>query len=118
MNQEKIVILLNGIQLAKSYCYTTGNGKIVIKIKGFTLNHENSLKHNREIMSEIISKEQTKIQLNYKQITRNEVTKDILNKPTEKECKMNYNERVILKENNEIIETLPYGFKNTQKRRK
>lgn len=60
-------------------------------------------------MREIINKEQNIIQLNNK-ITRNKTTKWLVNKPMNKGFKMDYNKRVILKENNDIIDTLPYGF--------
>ena len=38
----------------KSYAYKTNKGKIVCKVKGFTLNYQNSKKINRDVMDSII----------------------------------------------------------------
>ena len=38
----------------KSYSYETNNGEVTTKVKGFTLNYDNALKINADVMNEII----------------------------------------------------------------
>jgi len=55
----------------KSYGYLTNKGKEVVKIKGFTLNYQNSKHLNFDSMKHIIDKEIDNVHLSYKMITRN-----------------------------------------------
>jgi len=55
----------------KSYSFLTNKEKVVVKIKGFTLNYINSKILNLNTMKKIIEKEIDKVNLNYKTITRN-----------------------------------------------
>lgn len=64
--------------LTDEFLLLTNNGKIVINIKCFTLNYENSLKLNKESMREIINKKQTTIQLNCNLTPTNKVRKDLV----------------------------------------
>jgi len=50
----------------KSYGYLTNTEKEVVKIKGFTLNCENSKHLNLESMKQIIEKDVNKVNLSYK----------------------------------------------------
>jgi hypothetical protein len=94
----------------KSYGYLTNTGKEVVKIKGFTLNYENSKQLNIESMKAIIEKEIDKVHLNYKMITRNAKDKTLVNKETSKEFKFEYDKRMVIPEKDNTIETLPWGY--------
>jgi len=47
----------------KSYGYLTNKGKEMVKIKGFTLNYQNSKRFNFDSMRQIINKELEKVHL-------------------------------------------------------
>ena len=50
----------------KSYSYTTSNGKNVCKVKGFTLNYENSQYINQESMKQLIEGQKKELRLSMK----------------------------------------------------
>jgi hypothetical protein len=61
-------------------------------------------------MKKIINREIDKVQLSYKMITRNAKSKTLVNKDTTKEFKFEYDKRMIVPEENGVIETLPWGY--------
>jgi hypothetical protein len=82
----------------KSYGYLTKTGKEVVKIKGFTLNYENSKHLNIESMKRITEKEIDKVLLRYKTITRNVKDKTLVNIETTKEFRFEYDKRMVMLE--------------------
>ena len=92
----------------KSYSYLTKKGKMVCKVKGFTLNHENSKLINIDSMREIITKQKDKITtVNENMITRD--NKQIINKYQAKDFRLVYDKRST-HNNNGTLETLPWGY--------
>ena len=84
--------------------------KIVCKVKGFTLNHENSQYINQQTMRQIIEGHKKQITtVNEQMIFRNSQTKQIENRYQEKDFRLCYDKR-IMKKNESGIETFPYGF--------
>ncbi|XP_072377781.1 uncharacterized protein [Diabrotica undecimpunctata] len=95
----------------KSYFYKTAKGKEVTKIKGFTLNYENSLVLNASAMNDIIHDPTKEIKLTYDQIGRDTETKDIVTrKRVSKTFKMAYKKRKIIQSDDSLIDTTPLGF--------
>ena len=94
----------------KIYGYLTNTGKEVVKIKGFTLNYENSEHLKIECMKRIIEKEIDKVHLSYKMITRNVKDKTLVNTETSKEFRFDYDKRMVMPEKDNNIETLPWGY--------
>ena len=91
----------------KSYAYETSKGKVVCKVKGFTLNYENGMKINGDVMDMIIQDSTETVQIDKKgAITRDAKTKTLVNKDQTKMFSLNYNKRRI---NN--FDTLPYGHR-------
>jgi hypothetical protein len=90
----------------KSYCYKTNTGKVVCRIKGFTLNYETSEKINSDSMNNILEYKDKKISTQYNRITRDSKTKELLNKIETKEFGFVYDKRVIL----ETFDTVPFGY--------
>ena len=94
----------------KSYSYCTSNGKIVCKVKGFTLNHENSQYINQQTMRQIIEGQKKQITtVNEQMIYRNSQTKQIENRYQEKDFRLCYDKRV-MKKTKSGIDTFPYGY--------
>ena len=94
----------------KSYSYYTSNGKAVCKVKGFTLNYENSQYINQQTMRQIIEGQKKRITtVNEQMITRDSKTKEVKNMYQEKDFTMCYNKRVMVKTESGI-DTFPYGF--------
>ena len=94
----------------KSYSYTTSDGKMVCKVKGFTLNHENSQYINEKTMKQIIEGQKRRITIvNEQAITRDPATKRIVNRYQEKDFQLCYDKRVMVKTESGI-DTLPYGY--------
>ena len=92
----------------KSYAYETSKGKVVCKVKGFTLNYQNSKKINRDVMDSIIQDPNKIVCIDKKgAITRDPKTKNVVNKDQTKKFSLNYNKRRVVKNNSE---TLPYGY--------
>ena len=95
----------------KSYSYCTSNGKMVCKVKGFTLNHENSQYINHQTMRQIIEGQKKRITtVNEKMIFRNSKTKQVENRYQEKDFRLCYDKRV-MKKTESGIDTFPYGFR-------
>ncbi len=95
----------------KSYAYIENNGNETCKIKGFCLNYENSQFLNFKTLTKMVKKECKGVTMvNENKITRDSKTKNIINKYQEKFFSFDYDKRVINKLNNEIIDTLPYGY--------
>jgi len=94
----------------KSYGYLTNKGKEVVKVKGFTLNYQNSKHLNFDSMKQIIDKEIDKVRLSYKMITRNAKNKTLVNKETSKEFRFDYDKRMVIPEKDGTIETLPWSY--------
>ena len=94
----------------KSYGYITSKGKETMKVKGFTLNHENSKVLNIHSMKNIVDKEIDKVKLQYKMITRDSKTKTLINKTISKDFKFQYDKRMIEATKNGIIDTYPWGY--------
>ena len=74
-HNSSLVITINISQWCKSlssYSYTTGNGKNVCKVKGFTLNYENSQYINQESMKQLIQEKKDRITI----VNENKITRD------------------------------------------
>ena len=94
----------------KSYSYCTSNGKTVCKVKGFTLNYENSQYINQQTMRQIIEGQKNRITtVNEQMITRDSKTKEVKNRYQEKDFTMCYDKRAVVKTESGI-ETFPYGY--------
>ena len=94
----------------KSYSYVTAEGKITCKVKGFTLNHENSQYLNMKGMKQIINRQKERITLvNEQKITRDPKTKEIFNQYQEKDFRFVYDKRCLNKVETGL-DTLPYGY--------
>src|SRR5436190_19772438 len=94
----------------KSYAYKTNNGTEKMKVKGFTLNWQNSQKLNMDTMRSVLEGSITSVTVNYNQIVRNIHTKQLVNKQVAKRFTMDYDKRSIVNGNSEIIDTLPWGY--------
>ena len=91
----------------KSYAYITFKGRVVCKVKGFTLNYANSQKINPSTMMNLVEGRISSIQTERKNaITRNAFAKEIVNKDQSKTFSCGYNKRVVL----ENYDTIPYGY--------
>jgi len=92
----------------KSYYYKTNNNTFKTVIKGFTLNYQNLLKLNGESMIKLIEQKNkdNNIELEYNQITRDTLTKTIVNKKVTKKFSFGYDKRIILPD----YDTIPYGY--------
>ena len=91
----------------KSYAYDTFKGKKVCKVKGFTLNFENGMKINADIMDTLIQDPTEIVKIEKKgAITRDSKTKTLVNKDQAKTFSLGYDKRVI---NN--FDKLPYGYR-------
>ena len=94
----------------KCYVYLKNKRKEVVKIKGFTLNYQNSKHLNFDSMKQIIDNEIDNVCLSYKVITRNAKNKTLVNKETSKEFRFDYDKRMVIPEKDGTIETLPWGY--------
>ena len=92
----------------KSYAYETSKGKGVCKVKGFTLNYENTQKINGCVMDSMIQGATGSVSILRKgAITRDPKTKSIVNKDQTKTfSSLGYNKRVI----QDNYDTFPYGY--------
>lgn len=83
---------------------------MVCKVKGFTLNHENSQYINEKTMKQIIEGQKRRITIvNEQAITRDPATKRIVNRYQEKDFQLCYDKGVMVKTESGI-DTLPYGY--------
>ena len=95
----------------KSYSYLTNEGKMVCKVKGFTLNHENSKYINMDSMREIINTQKKRITIvNEQMITRDGKSKQVVNRYQEKDFRLVYDKRSTHTNGHGTIETLPCGY--------
>ena len=95
----------------KSYSYVTSKGVSVCKVKGFTLNYENSKHLNMDGMKAIIKSEKKRITLvNEHMITRDAKTKRITNTYQEKDFSFVHDKRSLHKLEDGTIETFPWGY--------
>ena len=93
----------------KSYSFRYGDNCEKSAIKGFTLNHENSIILNHDSMRQIVKKQIRELKI----INENKITqqnREIINKYMEKSFKFDYNKRVIKHIDENHIDTLPYGY--------
>ncbi|GFR34105.1 uncharacterized protein TNCT_314611 [Trichonephila clavata] len=93
----------------KNYAYKLSDGSEVCKIRGFTLNFQNSLVLNYNSVKELVkSVDETRFMTvtNPRKITRDKKKRKVENKIETKKYKMVYDKRVI----QEDFSTLPYGY--------
>lgn len=96
----------------KSFAHTDNENRTTTKIKGFTLSYENVQKLNMDSMKKIINDEIRDVQLQFQQITRNSKTKQLATTYTSKTFKMEYDKRMVMYSEGDMIETLPWGYLN------
>ena len=94
----------------KSRAYKTKNKTSVVKIKGFTLNFRNSQKLNMESMRRVLDGAIKNVTVEYNQIARDVHTKKLVNKQISKAFTLDYDKRMIMPENDGVIDTLPWGY--------
>ena len=93
----------------KNYAYRTNDNQTICKIKGFSLNYENSKYLNYENMLCIITGHKQRITIvEENKITRNKLTQEVKNKYQEKDYGFVYDKRKIVFGNN--IDTIPFGY--------
>jgi len=94
----------------KSYSYLnhkTDGVQCVTKMKGFTLNYENSFKINHEEMKKLVFEKDYKIEtFNKCKIKRDLKTKEIKSVSETKCYSMDFDKRIVMDD----YDTLPYGF--------
>ncbi|GFT14925.1 uncharacterized protein TNCV_3483701 [Trichonephila clavipes] len=93
----------------KNYAYKLSDGSEVCKIRGFTLNFQNSLVLNYESVKELVSSMDASRFMtitNPRKITRDKKKRKVENKIESKTYKMVYDKRVI----QDDFSTLPYGY--------
>lgn len=94
----------------KSYSYKTSDSNVVCKVKGFTLNHENSQLINFDSMKKMVKGEIVRITIVKEQmITRDNKTNDLVNKYQEKDFKLVFDKRRVVKKSR-CVETFPWGY--------
>ena len=95
----------------KSCSYLTNKGKMVCKVKGFTLNHENSKSINMDSMREIINKQKDRITIvNEQMITRDSKTKQVVNRYQKKDFRFVYDKRSTHDDGHGTTDPIPYGY--------
>lgn len=93
----------------KNYAFETMNGNTACKIRGFSLNHENSKKLNfTTLKSLVLHKNWTETIpiVNPSKITREVKRRKVVNREEIKNYRLVYNKRVICDD----FSTLPYGY--------
>lgn len=90
----------------KSYHYVTNTGKTTTKVKGFTLHHKNALKINGEAMEKLIDGEIQNVVISDRQITRDQDSKQLVNKEQKKTFSFGFDKRLIT----DNFDTKPYGY--------
>jgi hypothetical protein len=104
---------------AKSYVYVTNTGKKVCRLKGFTLNHKNSLLINFDVMRDMVLSQKiqgnpdlkTVVTVNDKKIKRKKYQCQLFNCKEIKRYRAVYNKRIILPD----LTTVPFGYDYTLK---
>lgn len=95
----------------KSYSYMTKSGKICCKIKGFTLNFENSKKLNYKSLISIVRGDLQHVKLkNESAIVRDKKNFKVKSVEQEKDFSATYDKRIINIINQDNYDTLPYGY--------
>lgn len=61
-------------------------------------------------MKLIVEGELANVKLNYNTITRDKVSKQLVNKRTSKTFKLEYDKRMMLEEEGGIVDTRPWGY--------
>ena len=92
----------------KNYAYKVNSDYVQCKIRGFSLNYNNSQVLNFYSMKHILEDMQHKIvTVNQQKITREKLNHKLVNRVEEKEYGLVYDKRIIL----ENLDTVPYGYK-------
>lgn len=94
----------------KNYAYKVSDGTCAVKIKGFYLNYQNAQELNMETMRTMVQNMNLNLVItlvNEKKITREPITRRIVNKREEKKYQLVYDKRKII---NHGADTLPYGY--------
>ena len=106
MDGEHILEFVSGGP--KNYAFRTSSGGVTCKVKGFTLNHQNSQVMNFDAMKELVLKDSCKrLKLPLQtQIVRNRKRISVENKESSKEYGVVYTKRQRLRDN----DTIPYGY--------
>jgi hypothetical protein len=107
----------------KSYCYLTSNGRKVIKIKGMTLNHMALKSITFESIKGLVlhyidpdtyplpqeANENHCVSVNYPmKIKRNRYTFTLYNEPMQKDFRVTYGKRMLLRDGS--FDTIPFGY--------
>lgn len=81
------------------------------KVKGFSLNHENSKFINDDCMTAIVKGEvDERVIVEENKIARDEKSKWVVNKYMEKAFRFDYDKRVINRVSSDHVDTLPFGY--------
>ena len=93
----------------KQYAYRCSNGKETCKVRGFTLNYNNSKVINFDSVRQLVleNRDGELKTINPSKICRNKDVLKVYNKPEEKVYRMVSNKRTI---NWETLDTLPFGY--------
>ena len=94
----------------KNYAYRLTNGITSVKVKGFSLNYENSKKIHMDSMRNMIESMEDNPSLtliNENKITRERYTRRVVNKREEKKYQIVYDKRIILDKG---ANTIPFGY--------
>lgn len=83
----------------KSYSYSVTDGTTKVKIKGFPLNYKNSMKLDMESMKSMVSDMDKRIKIKENKISRERVSRKIVNREEEKTYQLVYDNG-----------TIPFGF--------
>ena len=102
----------------KNYAYKMNNGKIVEKIKGVNLNHENRKKLNFDIVKKFVLDHLNGIEWEaittvHNQFVKNPNDKTITIKQIDKNYNFGFDKFEICEINENIIDTLPFGYMET-----
>lgn len=95
----------------QNYAYTLDTGKTVCKVRGITLNYKNAQIVNYDTLYQMVqnihSPQPHVVSVhNPRKITRDAISKQIVNKPMTKDYRVVYDKRVILND----FRTVPYGY--------
>jgi len=101
----------------KNYAYTLSNNKAVSKVKGLSLNYENSQIINfnsikKFILDSVFNQNQQPLLTNHMQFTKNQKNKSITTNNIIKKYNFNYDkcEIIIYEDEYDIIDTRPFGY--------
>ena len=103
----------------KSYSYKTSTGRSVVKLKGFTLNHENSQRLNFESIRRLVlfwadpdnnaltEEENPYVQARYSKICRDKKRFLLYNREELKKYRVTYDKRQLIQG---TYDTIPFGY--------